>query len=128
MADNFSDSLLVLYAEDVLEDGEFLLLVEENKRPAHEFPYWKFPRFSLNDISEDECLAEFRFEKQDISRLARALRTDCHKSLFAQMGPLQMQLRLYACYSEDLHILADTVILSQGLVDLSPKCPTSWER
>ena len=74
MADNFFDSLLVLYAEDVLEDGEFLLLVEENKRPAPEFPCWKFPRFSLNDNSEDECLAEFRFEKQDIPRLARALR------------------------------------------------------
>ena len=48
---------------------------EQNKRPAPEFPYWKFPRFSLNGISEDECLAEFRFEKQDnIPRLAPALR------------------------------------------------------
>ena len=75
MADNFFDSLLVLYAEDVLEDGEFLLLVEQNKRPTPEFPYWKFPSFSLNDISEDECLAEFRFENQDnIPGLARALR------------------------------------------------------
>ena len=67
-------TLLVLYAEDVLEDGEFLLLVEENKWPAPEFLYWKFPRFSLNNISEDECLAEFYFEKQDIPRLARAHR------------------------------------------------------
>ena len=59
----------------MLEDGEFLRLVEQNERPAPEFPYWKFSRFSLNDISEDECLAEFRFEKQDnIPRLARALR------------------------------------------------------
>ena len=75
IAYNFFDSLLVLYTEDVLEDGEFLLLVEQNKRPAPEFPYWKFPRFSLNDISEEEYLAKFRFEKQDnIPRLARALR------------------------------------------------------
>ena len=58
----------------MLEEEEFLL-VEENKRPAPKFPNWKFPRFSLNDISENECLAEFRFEKQDNIRcLARALR------------------------------------------------------
>ena len=71
---------LVLYAEDVLEDGE-LLLVEQNKRPAPEFPCWKFPRFSSNGISEDECLAEFRLE---IVSLALLELLDCH-SLFAQI-------------------------------------------
>ena len=99
MADNFFVSLLVLYNEDVLEDGEFLLLVEEKKRPVPEFPYWKFPRFSLNDILEDECLAEFPFEKQEM--------------------PVSQK---------NLLILADTVISSQGLVDLSPKCPRPWGR
>ena len=87
----------------MLEGGEFLFLMEQNKRPAPEIPYWKFPRFSSKTNEEDECLAEFRFEKQDnIPRL--------HRSLFAQMGPLQMISRPYACYSGDLLILADTVI------------------
>ena len=78
MADNFFT--LVLYAEDVLEDGE--LLVEQNKWPAPKFPCWKFPRFSLNDISENECLAEFRLE---IISLALLELLDCHRNMFAQI-------------------------------------------
>ena len=73
MAEYF-DCICVLYAEDVLEDEEFIPLLEEITRPALELPYWKFPRLNLADISEDECLTEFRFEKEDIPRLARALR------------------------------------------------------
>ena len=86
----------------MLEDGEFLLLVEENKRPAPEFPYWKFPRFGLNDISEDECLAEFRSEKQDIPRLARALRLSqkfvCSNGTVANdIEALCLLLRRFTC-------------------------------
>ena len=73
MAEYF-DCICIFYAEDVLEDEEFIPLLKEIMRTALELPYWKFPRLNLADISEDECLTEFHFEKEDIPRLARALR------------------------------------------------------
>ena len=59
MAEYF-DCIRVIYAEDVLEDEEFIPLLEDITRPALELSYWKFPRLNLADISEDECLTEFR--------------------------------------------------------------------
>eukprot|EP00794_Sanderia_malayensis_P011695 gene11695-12913_t len=46
--------------------------VEKNKNP--QFPYWNYPRFSLETVTEDDCLAQFRFERNDLPRLAEALR------------------------------------------------------
>ena len=31
-----------------------------------EFPYWKYGRFDLDSMTDDECKAEFRFYKNDI--------------------------------------------------------------
>ena len=68
----YFDCICVLCAEDVLEDEEFILLLEDITRPALELPYWKFPRLNVADISD--CLTEIRFEKEDFPRLACALR------------------------------------------------------
>ena len=38
-----------------------------------DFPYELYPEFNLNEMDEDECLAEFRFRKQDILILADIL-------------------------------------------------------
>ena len=35
--------------------------------------YDSYPEFDLDEFSEDECLAEFRFKKADIPVLAEAL-------------------------------------------------------
>ena len=37
------------------------------------FPYYEYTCFDLNNMSEAECKAEFRFEKKDLPTLADAL-------------------------------------------------------
>ena len=34
-----------------------------------DFPYWKYDRFCLEELNEDECKSEFRFLKNDIYAL-----------------------------------------------------------
>ena len=63
-----------LYSADVIEEEEFLLLVAASKETASVFPYWKYPRFSLCCVNEDDCLSEFRFEKNDLPRLVEGLK------------------------------------------------------
>ena len=38
------------------------------------YPYWDYDDFSLEYLSSEECLAEFRISKVDLPRLAEALR------------------------------------------------------
>ena len=38
------------------------------------YPYWDYEDFSLEYLSSDECLAEFRVSELDLPRLAKALR------------------------------------------------------
>ena len=38
------------------------------------YPYWDYEHFSLEYLSSEECLAEFRVSKVDLPRLAEALR------------------------------------------------------
>ena len=38
------------------------------------YPYWDYEDFSLEYLSSEECLAEFRVSKVDLPRLAEALR------------------------------------------------------
>ena len=35
--------------------------------------YFNYPRFDVNNLSQDECKTEFRFEKAEIPVLAEAL-------------------------------------------------------
>ena len=34
-----------------------------------DFPFWRYPEFDLDHLNEDECLANFRFRKNDIYQL-----------------------------------------------------------
>lgn len=65
---------LSLYTNDIIEEDVFLMLLEASEQNAPRFQYWRYPRFSLEFVNEDECLAEFRFQKEDIQRLAHVLR------------------------------------------------------
>lgn len=73
-----------LYSEDLIEEDLFYLLVKECEEAAPIFPYWKYDRFSLESMLEDECLSEFRVAKNDIPRLARALQLP--ESIICQNG------------------------------------------
>ena len=50
-----------------------MLLYDTNQSKNLDFPFENYERFNFDDMDSAECLAEFRVEKQDISRLADAL-------------------------------------------------------
>ena len=59
------EAAVFLYLEDLIEDL-FSVLVKECEETAPIFPYWKYDRFSLESMLEDECLSEFRVAKKDV--------------------------------------------------------------
>ena len=65
----------LLYDDEELSDDEFLILqVAGHGKGLHNgLPYWKYEKFNLEAMREDECKVEFRFEKLDVYRLAAAL-------------------------------------------------------
>jgi len=66
------DLALHAYSEDLLDEEEFLLLYDVNKSNLH-FPYKNYPRFELANMTNDECIAEFRFEKNHLDMLCHTL-------------------------------------------------------
>ena len=67
------DFNLLFYDEGILNDEELLILYEQYKSPNLDLPSISYPLFDLDDMEDDECLAEFRVKKRDISALAEAL-------------------------------------------------------
>lgn len=74
MADDILSAASVLYSIDVIDEVVFLQIVKEAEETAPVFLYWDYDRFDLEKMLEDECRSEFRFSKDDIPRLAQALR------------------------------------------------------
>jgi len=64
--------LLDSYTAGEIED-EIIILYEAHTSKNPDFPYYKYGRFSLDDMNESECKAKFRVEKADLPRLAAAL-------------------------------------------------------
>ena len=58
----------LLYDDDELSDDEFLILQDagHGKGLHNGLPYWKYEKFNLEAMREDECKVEFRFEKLDV--------------------------------------------------------------
>ena len=67
---------LLLYAnyDGLIDDEEFLLLYDLNTAKSPDFPYWNYEQFDLDKFCDDECLAEFRFLKNDIYNLVDIMR------------------------------------------------------
>ena len=61
------------YKKDFLNEQEFVLLYDAHKSKNPEFRYWNYERFNLEDKTNDECKAEFRFLREDIFKLADQL-------------------------------------------------------
>ena len=59
--------LLVLYYDAILiSDDDFLVLYEIFLLENPNFPYDEYSRFDVDNVSEAECKAEFRFDKKDL--------------------------------------------------------------
>ena len=71
---NARESLLLGYSENLINAEDFILLYDLNTSKNLDFPYWSFNKFDLDILTDDECLADFRFLKNDIFELAEVLR------------------------------------------------------
>ena len=65
--------LVESFDDDDISEDEFLLLYDANTSKNPDFPYECYGSFDLNDMDDSECLAEFRFHKNDVPVLLEAL-------------------------------------------------------
>jgi len=63
------EALLLANDLNLIDDEELLLLYDVNTSKNLEIPYWKYDKFDLDSLSDDECKSEFRFLKHDIYAL-----------------------------------------------------------
>ena len=67
------EMLLHSLCQGFIDDTEFLLLYNLNTSHNPDFPYWHYEPFQLDNLSEGECMAEFRFYRNDVYLLAEVL-------------------------------------------------------
>ena len=67
------DQLLLSYEDGILDEDEFFLLHEQFMPKSPNFSYEEYDRFSLDEMNDAECLAEFRFRKHDLQILSEVL-------------------------------------------------------
>ena len=67
------EQLLLSHEDGILDEEEFLLLHEQFMPKNPNFSYEEYDRFSLDEMNDAECLAEFRFRKHDLQILSEVL-------------------------------------------------------
>ena len=97
------------YDDGIIDDDDFLLLFGSLKSKNPDFPYEDYGPFSLENMDEEECKAEFRVEKNDLPLLAAALQIPdqfrcSQRTVCGGMEGLCMVLRrmAYPCRYSDL--------------------------
>ncbi|CAH3195552.1 unnamed protein product [Porites evermanni] len=100
---------LLSHAHGILDDEELLILYEEYWPKNPDFCYENYERFSLDDMNDAECLAEFRFRKHDLPLLAEVLQipdsfTCSQRTVTSGMEGLCVLLRRlsYPCRFSDI--------------------------
>ena len=61
------------HTSNCIDDEKFLALSDLFERKNPRFPYEDYSPFNLDEMTESECLSEFRFRKRDIPILADVL-------------------------------------------------------
>ena len=103
------EALLLANDLNLIDDEELLLLYDVNTSKNLEIPYWKYDKFDLDSLTDDECKSEFCFLKHDIYALVDVFNlpdiTTCPNrfSVYSDEA-LCMLLRRFAypCRYEDL--------------------------
>ena len=67
------EALLFAYQDGSIDDTKFALSYDLNSCENLEFPYWKYGRFDLDSMTDDECKVEFRFLKNNVYLLGEVL-------------------------------------------------------
>ena len=101
--------LVESFDDDDISEDEFLLLYDANTSKNPDFPYDCYGSFDLNEMDDSECLAEFRFHKNDVPVLLEALQLPqsftCHQRTICDgIEALCITLRRFAypCRYSDL--------------------------
>ena len=68
------ETLPFMYGLDLIDELEFCILYDAAGKRNHVFPYKHYVRLNLENISNDERKAEFRFDLEDLPILAQAMR------------------------------------------------------
>ena len=63
------EMLLYAHASNMIDDTEFVLLYDVNSSKNPDLPYWNYPKFDLDNLTDQECLTDFRFYKNDVYNL-----------------------------------------------------------
>ena len=97
------------FDDDNISEDEFLLVYDANTSKNPDFPYDCYGSFNLNEMDDNECLAEFRFHKNDVPILLEALQLPqsftCHQGTICDgIEALCITLRRfpYPCRYSDL--------------------------
>ena len=68
------DLLTMAHLEGKFIEEELFLLLKLNTSNNLDLNFSKYPEFNLENTSEDDCIAEFHFRKNNIKRLQRAFK------------------------------------------------------
>ena len=69
------DQNLLFIASELgdVDEEKFLMFYDMRRTRNLNLPYWKYEKFDLDHLENDECVAEFRFQKDDIYDLPGVL-------------------------------------------------------
>ena len=63
-----------MFINNTIDDLDFLMFYDAVNMKNLSFPYWKYDRFDISRITDEECKAEFRFGLAQLPLLSEALR------------------------------------------------------
>ena len=66
-------SLRLVHQEGIIDDEEFVLLYDLYTSKNPDLPFFKYKRFDLDALTDEECKTEFRFYRSDIYALGDVL-------------------------------------------------------
>ena len=67
------DFIVLTYEQGLISDEEFLVLYDSCKPKNLDLPYNMYESFHLDEMEDDECVAEFRVRKREIPLLGEVL-------------------------------------------------------
>ena len=103
----FRELLILLCADNIVSNEEFLSLYNTFSSKNPDFPHGNDERFHLDSMNSAECKAELLRSKTFLALLQHS---NYHRCLNASRGVFVMTKKAYVCFSNELAIHADSVI------------------
>ena len=89
------DICLEAFSFDTIDDTEFVLLYNLHKSKNPDIPYWRYEKFDLEKLDDDQCKVTFRFSKNRNYDLKETLNTPeeimCYNNYKLMMSGLYVQ-------------------------------------